>query len=62
MKKDYVSPASSNIGHRNTADTSHVGMGGTSVGTDTMHANSEFFDEEIDEDHWAHVGNLWDVE
>ncbi len=37
-------------------------MGGTSVGTDTMHANSEFFDEDIDEDHWAHVGNLWDVE
>lgn len=62
MKKNYISPVSNNIERRNTADIRHIGMGGTSIGTDTMHADTGFFDEEPEGEDWAQMGNLWDTE
>ena len=62
MKKKYISPEANYIERREITSGKHIGMGGFSIGTDTMHADVGYFDEDADEENWTQVGNLWDSE
>ena len=63
MKKEYIAPEVRNM-TRFAGDRSYneLQLGGYSVGTDVMHTNSSFFEEDDLQEGWTYSSNLWDVE